>query len=100
VTWLETRYQARPLVLPGLLLEPGDEIMVVDSRGRVVKGIFLGYASKFIAIANACGEPPYRFINIQRVNEIIVLRRANCVEGEGGKEVGGNGAPSTDQGEA
>lgn len=84
-------YRSRPLYLPGLTLEPGDLVIVMDSRGRVIKGIFLGYASKFIAIANNCGEAPYRFINIQRLNEIIVIQRGACVEGEGGKESRGNG---------
>jgi len=79
---IEEKYLARPLHLPGLVLVPGDMIMVVDSRGRVIKGVFLGYASSFIALG---GEDckPIRFINIRRLNEILVLKRgATCNERE------------------
>ena len=76
-------FNARPLYLPGVILEPGDLIIIVDSRGRVIKGVFKGYASKFIALSNECNEEPGRFMNIQRVNEIYILKRGYCVTSEG-----------------
>lgn len=75
-------FNARPLYLPGLILEPGDLIIIVDSRGRVIKGVFRGYASKFIALSDGCNEEPGRFMNIQRVNEIYILKRNYCVQVE------------------
>jgi len=71
-------YIARPLILPGLILQPGDMVVIVDSRGRVIRGVFLGYASAFIAIGENCKEnKPYRFLNIKRINEIIVEGSCN-----------------------
>lgn len=83
---INPKYIARPLLLPGLLLEPGDEVLIVDSRGRAIKGVFLGYASKFLALSNDCSDTPTRFINIQRINEIMVLWRGKCVEGNRSEE--------------
>jgi hypothetical protein len=71
-------YLAKPLILPGLALEPGDMIIIVDSRGRAIKGVFLGYSSSFLALGDDC-QQPIRFINIRRVNEIIILRRGYCL---------------------
>ena len=81
------RIAARPLHLPGLILIPGYKIVVKDSRGSVVSGVFLGYASSFIALAASCGnQQPVRFLNIRRVNEIIVLGRCEHNEGENSVE--------------
>jgi hypothetical protein len=71
-------YMAKPLALPGLILEPGDLVIIVDSRGRAIKGVFLGYSSSFLALGNDC-QQPLRFINIRRVNEIIILQRGYCL---------------------
>ena len=84
---LEEQIAARPLHLPGLILIPGYEIVVKDSRGSVVKGVFVGYASSFIALAASCeSRRPVRFLNIRRVNEIIVLGRCEYGGGENSVE--------------
>lgn len=83
-------YETRPLYLPGLIIEPGDLILIVDSRGRAIRAVFKGYASKFLALANNCKEEPNRFINIQRVNEILVLKKSYCIRIELGDKNEGN----------
>ncbi len=70
----------RPLYLPGIVVKPGDLVIIVDTRGRTIKGVFMGYSSKFIALADECENKPSRFINIQKVLEITILKSAYCSE--------------------
>ena len=95
---------ARPLILPGIELIPGDLVIVIDSRGRAVKGIFMGYAAGFVGLSNECNKKPNRFINIRRINEVLIIKERYCVkiefpsegednEGEGGAQERGDGTP-------
>lgn len=72
------KWSPRELTLPGVTLRPGDLVVITDSRGRSISGVFRGYASSFIALSSGCDDEPSRFLNIRKVNEIVVLRYDYC----------------------
>jgi len=75
---LRAELKTRPLYLPNIALIPEMKIAITDSRGTVFKGVFRGYSSGFIALSSNCEESnPNLFLNLRRVNNIIVLGYCN-----------------------
>ena len=81
-----TNYFSRCLTLPTIQLCGGEKLIIIDSRGQAILGVFKGFASGFLALAPDCDNPANIFVNIKRVNKIIVGGRCDEVSNEDRKE--------------